>query len=448
MSNTQKLKKTFTTVLLLFFVWTIYLIFIFFNGEKLNENKLFIPKNASFVCRIDARDILSKSAQQVLIKDQNEQLFRTFKNLLNQPDRKKSSEVGIDIFSDVYLFSLPYKDGKLVGISFNLLNTRSFQKNISEYISKNQIHFVKKTVGFIFQFIPNEIGVSIPIVDLKNHIENKLDFTPFSPKTKSENDIEIQVNRTFFDPSTSIHSSNLIVQLKDDSFEFSGDMNLKKSIDQKSTFLKPNTKSFHFSSLYAPKTLSDSLKSILNRNGIDFPEIKSLSMNYSGIEFGNLNNEMVVIPEVDFVITSKTPFSIDHFLKTNLSKIHDEIQYLNNQIIVGKYIFYVQQINPCVFYIGRTKKPDFVNNNQLPILEMSGDLNYFTNVKGGGFMMSILEMYPLYKSSKTFLSGTQKLDIKLTEIGQNKVKLKGNLKFKAKHFVATDLLLFILSSGL
>jgi hypothetical protein len=53
----------------------------------------------------------------------------------------------------------------------------------------------------------------------------------------------------------------------------------------KAFFLKPNENSFHFSSLYFPKSLNVSLRSLLHNIKIDVPEIQSLSMNYNGIEF-------------------------------------------------------------------------------------------------------------------------------------------------------------------
>ena len=225
-------------------------------------------------------------------------------------------------------------------------------------------------------------------------------------------------------------------------------MILKNKLTTNATFLKSNANSFHFSSLYFPKSLNDSLRSLLNKINIEVPEIQSLSMNYSGLEFGNLNNEMVVIPGIDLLITTKENFSIIDYLNSNLNAIHDEIIFENNKVIIGEYIYYVKQISPKTFYLGKTEKPILISNTNQTILEMKGDLSNFVNVKGGGFMMSILEMYPLYKSSKKFIESTDHFDLNFKASNSKYIRIKGSLKFKKDHFIASESLLFLLGSGL
>ncbi len=447
MSKNIKLKNTLSSIILLLFVWVAFFIFIFLNGEKINSNHLYVPQNSTFVCKIDAKEILSTSADQILLKDKNEQILRTFKNLLANPNRKKSAEIGVDIFSDVIIFSSPYHKGKLIGFSFNLINPELFKKNISEYLTKDQTFAVHNHVGIVYYFISNDPSVSTPISELKKFVQNSITYKTYAFE-KSENIVDIQFHKSYFDPETSIKSSKLKGKIKNDELIIDGDLILKNKLTTNATFLKSNANSFHFSSLYFPKSLNDSLRSLLNKINIEVPEIQSLSMNYSGLEFGNLNNEMVVIPGIDLLITTKENFSIIDYLNSNLNAIHDEIIFENNKVIIGEYIYYVKQISPKTFYLGKTEKPILISNTNQTILEMKGDLSNFVNVKGGGFMMSILEMYPLYKSSKKFIESTDHFDLNFKASNSKYIRIKGSLKFKKDHFIASESLLFLLGSGL
>ena len=447
MSRNIKLKNTLSSLFLLLFAWVIYFIFIFLNGEKINSNHLYIPQNSTFVCKIDAKEILSTSADQILLKDKNEQILRTFKNLLANPNRKKSAEIGVDIFSDVIIFSSPYHKGKLIGFSFNLISPELFKKNISEYLTKDQTFAVHNHVGIVYHFISNDPTVSTPISEIKKFVSNSITYKSYAFE-KSNNIIDIQLHKSYFDPETTIKSSKLKGKIKNDELIIEGDLSLKNKLTTNATFLKSNANSFHFSSLYFPKSLNDSLRSLLNKINIEVPEIQSLSMNYSGLEFGNLNNEMVVIPRIDLLITTKENFSIIDYLNSNLYAIHNEIIFENNKIIIGEYIYYVEQISPNTFYLGKTEKPILISNTNQTILEMKGDLSNFVKVKGGGFMMSILEMYPLYKASKKFIESTDHFDLNFKAANSKYIRIKGSLKFKKDHFVASESLLFLLGSGL
>ena len=447
MSKNFKLKSTLSSIILLLFVWVAFFIFIFLNGEKINSNHLYVPKNSTFVCKIDAKEILSTSADQILLKDKNEQILRTFKNLLANQNRKKSAEIGVDIFSDVIIFSMPYHKGKLIGFSFNLISPELFKKNISDYLTKDQTFAVYNNVGIIYHFISNDESVSIPISEIKKYVSNSKIYEKYAFE-KSENIIDIQFHKSYFDPETTIKSSKLKGKIKNDELIIEGELNLKNKLTTNATFLKSNASSFHFSSLYFPKSLNDSLRSLLNKINIKVPEIQSLSMNYSGIEFGNLNNEMVVIPGIDLLITTKENFSIIDYLDSNLNAIHDEIIFENNKVIIGKYTYYIKQISPKSFYLGKTEKPILISNTNQTILEMSGDLSNFVNIKGGGFMMTILEMYPLYKASKKFIESTDHFDLNFKAIDSKYIQIKGSLKFKKDHFIASESLLFLLGSGL
>jgi hypothetical protein len=447
MSKNSKLKNTFSSIILLLFAWVIYFIFIFLNGEKINSNHLYIPQNSTFVCKIDAKEILSTSADQILLKDKNEQILRTFKNLLANPNRKKSAEIGVDIFSDVIIFTTPYHKGKLIGFSFNLISPELFKKNISEYLTKDQTFAIHNHVGIVYHFIPNDPTVSIPISEIKKFVSNSITYKTYAFE-KSNNVIDIQLYKSYFDPETTINSSKIKGKIKNDELIIEGDLSLKNKLTTKASFLKPNENSFHFSSLYFPKSLNVSLRSLLHNIKIDVPEIQSLSMNYNGIEFGNLNNEMVVIPGIDLLITTKENFSITDYLKTNLTSIHDEIIFENNKVIIGEYIYFVQQITPTTFYLGKTEKPILISNSNQTILEMKGDLSNFVNVKGGGFMMSILEMYPLYKASKKFIKSTEQFELKFKAANSKYIRISGSLKFKKDHFITSESLLFLLGSGL
>jgi hypothetical protein len=447
MSKNFKLKNTLSSIILLLFVWVAFFIFIFLNGEKINSNHLYVPKNSTFVCKIDAKEILSTSADQILLKDKNEQILRTFKNLLANPNRKKSAEIGVDIFSDVIIFSTPYHKGKLIGFSFNLISPELFKKNISEYLTKDQTFAIHNHVGIVYHFIPNDPTVSIPISEIKKFVSNSITYKTYAFE-KSKNVIDIQLYKSYFDPETTINSSKIKGKIKNDELIIKGDLSLKNELSTNAIFLKSNSNSFHFSSVYFPKSLNDSLRSLLQKIKIDVPEIQSLSMNYSGIEFGNLNNEMVVIPGIDLLITTKENFSITDYLKTNLTSIHDEIIFENNKVIIGEYIYFVQQITPTTFYLGKTEKPILISNSNQTILEMKGDLSNFVNVKGGGFMMSILEMYPLYKASKKFIESTEQFELKFKAANSKYIRISGSLKFKKDHFITSESLLFLLGSGL
>lgn len=452
MNRKQNIKNVTLSLALLAFGWAFYFAFLFINVKNENSNLKYIPSNAFFVGKLDCNKIIESSFQQIVLKDKNNEIISILKQTLSKSSENESKKTGINPFSDIVVFASNYKKGHLIGFSFNLSSESDFKREIPSVLSNNQFIIVKDGVGIIYLYKPLDNTSSIPLKQLQAYAQNSVKYKEF--KYFSKNNISSKSFLTFithgysFSDEMKIDSSINSLELNDNSIEFESDIRTANELSGFGTIIKPTKKALHFSSFIIPKVLTDSISIILQKKGLSIPEINNISFNYSGAEFGEFNNEMVVIPSIDMVIQFKKTFTIDSFLIKNLAIIDSRILYRNNKIIIGKYSFFIKQLDEKTIYIGKTNKPVFSQKKQQAIFQFSGDLSNLLKVKGGGLIFSLLEINPIYNSSKDFINNTEYIDIQLINKRKTDLYLHGSLKFKNKHYSASEIGLFLLKSGI
>ncbi|MBI1835625.1 MAG: hypothetical protein HYR91_00015 [Flavobacteriia bacterium] len=452
MQKNKNLKNCISTIFLLFFGWVIFIIFIFINGEKLNSNSKYIATNSSIISVINLESLLKESLKQIFIKDQNAKVLRTLHNYISITKNKSKEDLGIDFLSNVICYSIPYKEGEILTFSFNLYDKELFKKNIQKNTFKNSCFLLKEDVGMFFYYRSKNKSTTISTKELELYVRTKLTFKklkPDSPKTK-KTILQAEIIHSFFAPEIAIIHSDFYTEFYDNGLKFKGQINLAsvKKKTENCTFIKPDKNKFHFQTNYLPQKITDTLNNIIEKIPFKIPHLVSFSMNYNGINFENINNELALLPDFDVVFSTKTPFSIDSFLIENASKIYGEMKFINHQLILGKERFYVKQIEKNIIYIGKTKNPIFEKKQNHIVFEISGNLNSLLNIKGNKFIVSIVKMSPFYKSLGNFIQHTEHSNFKLIRKKSNELKINGQLLFKSNHYPASEILMLILTSGL
>ena len=152
----RSLLRFFSFSILLMASWFIFQFAKTVLAETQNENLAFVPSGASFVIRIDGRQLAETTLFSIVMESKDEEVIRlierTFKNKVT--DNKEFKNVGINFLSDVVIFKMDYNDGEITGLLVNLFNKRLFDKNMSSNSPVEQAFTSNENVGVILSYAP------------------------------------------------------------------------------------------------------------------------------------------------------------------------------------------------------------------------------------------------------------------------------------------------------
>lgn len=428
------MKKNYLSIFavstLLFLTWFSYSLFIKLNKEATAENLNLIPSNAALVLRLDAKTIVQESISDIFFNQENDELYQLIKDKLKHSSNEDKTELGVDYLSEVIAFVIPYHNGKILGISFNLSNKEQFEIFTKEKLSAEQTAIVKNNVGYIFHFQPNDPTLSVPKEEIKQYVSGlKYEKNEAISKKLSHEEIaDIYTQSTLFDQSSLYKSSNAHIKLGKSEISLTGEIELKKAIDAHPTFVN-HPKGLNISSAFFPNIINDSIAAYSAKHGVIFPKIKHLSINYQGAAFGDLANDFGIIPTLNTVIEFQKPFDFLSYLKSNASNLYSGISFKNNQLIYQNTAYFVKQLSPTSVYVGLDQEPKIVRNSP-KIIEFSGDLNALFNLKNGDFIFTVLEMNPYFSPMRKFIEHTDRVSFVVQKSGAKKLKVNATFTLK------------------
>jgi len=454
MRISRSLLRIFSFTILLMASWFIFQFAKTILSEVQNENLDFVPSNATFVMRIDGRQLAETTLFSIVMKSKDEEIIRllerTFKNKVT--DNKEFKNVGINFLSDVVVFKLNYKEGAVTGILVNLFNKRLFDKNISSSNDIQQVISSTKNVGLILSYTAKK-NEKISSQELQKfadsilHNKQNLSVQQFISNREEGKFTEVYIKGNFLGNNLHSSESSIVFEQKEQSFLLHGNIEMNHP-DNDSHELSHQLaeKGFHVTSRSFSKELSDTLSRLLSFIDKPIPEISAFSLNYNGTKIINHTSGFFFIPDMELVVQCANPFAFESFLKESSISEELDCQITGKTIQFQNEILYYKQLTSKSFYIGSIEHPTFANRNINELLHVSGKLDPLLNIQGGGMMTAFLEMIPVFKASKGMANHSEKIQFDIIEKDRNKAEIKGELIFKKEYYPMNEIIKFLLIS--
>ena len=450
----NNIKKLLSSIILLCFLWAAFLITQLFSKEPEHKNEYFVPKSSTFAVKLNSKKIMNKALFKILFEGRDEKIIQKIQDALSKPS-EKNKNIGIDFLSEVVLFTSPFKNGKLVVASINLTNTSDFKTNIPKLLDSKTVIETIDNVGFILTYLSKTDQKAIEKREILNYF--KTTIKPLSNNFKSifkndnKNDcfLESVSKGNLFGKSTSFISSDIQMSFNENGINLIGNLGISQNkyanVTSPEKILIPKANNFYFSSGIIPKSLQDSISSFAKQIGLNLPKLKSISMNYGGLNIvANEESITTPIPDIDLLLEFNTPFSISDLLIQDslLSKIGGK--FYGDVLNIGGKKYYIEQVNAKTVSISVSKSPAIISNRNSEIFAIKGDLSSLFKINGGGMIVTILEMIPAYKASKDLLNNLDHVNLVVKKTSMKNAKLDGSILFKKDHFVMTEMMKFIL----
>ncbi len=352
------------------------------------ENSISLPINTVQYTRIESVQLLKKFLYNELFVIKDQLLIEQLQSITKNQDEGdfSISDLNIDFSSPIELISI-----KLSRENYSIIRIRSTKSGIEG--------------EFSIPYFETENEKCFLIEGDKKNIKSlKKEFSKsFNYSLKSKIDISV-LN---FENKRLIQSSNISIQQK----QIKIILNHKQNQHKNHLLLKES--GFHFSfPVEEGIDVEEKLKQIpiLPRINFPFKEIRHISANYYGFKFTE-NDSIIGIPKIDLLLTFKHNTKVDSLISNLLKQLNVDFSIDKNMMKLGKEKLYFSQINPKTIYLSsQTRVPSIVKNNN-PI-KLSGDLNLLTKLENAGWKGMLIEVIPVFKSTKKLLQSTKNVKFK------------------------------------
>jgi hypothetical protein len=179
---------------------------------------------------------------------------------------------------------------------------------------------------------------------------------------------------------------------------------------------------------------------ILPRINFPFKEIRHVSVNYNGFKFTE-NDSIIGIPKIDLLISFNQKMKVDSLILNLMKQLHVGFSIKNNELLLGKEKLYFSQISPETIYLSTLNQDaKIIKTNHS--FKIAGNLNLLTKLENAGWKGMLIEVIPVFKSTKKLLQTTKKVEFK--KVNSNSYEII--IPLKENKNVYHELLKFALSS--
>lgn len=437
-------------------LWGIFILGRTILERSNNSNADFIPENSTFVARINGKKFLKTGLSHVFLKSQDNEIIELFDEMIERrkgrktgKESKKRMNVGVDLVSDIYLFSIDYQGNPILGILFNLSNPKKFDERIAPHLNELQGYASKGDVGLILNLTvvnssksPSQKELNKIASDLLN-TESHFDLEKLEKQNTGNIVAQSWSKKGHAIRFDFLTESSVDFNVDEHNLLFNG--HLEGVQFPKRPFKEISPESFHLHATALSHKMGDSLSKLLKTYSVDIPEISAISMNYRSstmIEHPSL----LVVPDADFLFRTVKPFSID-------SLISDFVEYgwiektAKGRFEVNKMECHYRQVDATTFYIG--KRPlSYAKEQKDYVVRISGPLKGLTTIKGNGFMHSFLSAIPIYMASNRLAKSVESTDLTIQKPVDDQAQITGNIMFKDSAYPLNEIVKFLLKSGM
>lgn len=434
---TKKLVPFIQSVALLTFVWLIFFGIAFFLNRNTDPTEYNVPRTATFQLQIDGKKLINDVAFNTFIDQQedglNDVLFRLIQEKTEDPDRKLVA--GIDVLNTISYFTDEF-NGKIVqGIIFKLSNPVLWDKNGEKIIVKNAYAERKGTTGLLV------FSENLSKTELKNYV-SKSDFS--KPRSNSLEKSQLQLS--YHSHTLSIlEQLNSSISYENNFIHSKGTLNHTFQSNQSEFNLEK--KDFHLKTSILPKQLNDTIIYFAKQIGLEIPEIRSFSMNYSGLELVSTDNGMIPFPFADFILEFNEPFSIGGNLErfSNTEVVDFKFSKTSMILEIGNKKYHCKQLSPKSIYIGLSQQPKIIKNSSTSPVEIHGNPNLLLNIKGSKWVVGAIKMSPHYSILESVMKEMENIELSTRQKSLQKLNYSINLAYKSDKKALNEVLKLLLN---
>jgi hypothetical protein len=435
------MKKVIPVLLGLIFLWISLYIYASISNKSSQKALDYVPKQSNFLFKLNSKKFFKSTTYSLLFNSKDQELISSFENFMDKrrEGTGKSDDFGIDFLSDVVIFGEKTSDGQNYVVVFNLMNPELFLKNMPSFLSNNQSFALDGNTGFVLtNFSTQKINNS----SLKNYLNKIIKKKHLTKYAAEKSDfMSLKLNGFRVNDDYIAKNGNLTSFINEQELNLKGSLVLENPKDLKVewSLIKAG---FHIETCLISKTIQDSIHSYLDKIGFNSPEIERISLNYYGVELQESSKGLLVAPVFDLLLTFKKEFNQKEFLGD--FKMLSEMGYKleENLISANKINYFIDSIDSKNLFIGCHLNQVVKRKNNI-LFEMNGDASKLTDIKGGGFIASFVQVLPPFKSSKNLFSSLEEIHLVSKQI-EDKVEIDGKIKVKDDKFLYNEFLRFYL----
>ena len=442
----SRIKQIVASVFLLGVLWIFLLVSRVLFMESDNANNAYIPKEAEAVVILNGNHLLEHTFEDVILKTRDNQIIKLIAARLKKTkETTEDFSIGIDLNSDIILFTLERENGSFFGALFNLNDEEAFKTNIPKLIDPAlQGSAAINSVGLILQQSDSILSRQA-LNQLTNEILTKSKKLPVEQLRKQE---EVTIANLTITKNADLApfrmGIELDLELYDQNIKLDGDVSWDKNAINSKGFEVLKPEGFHFSSSLIPEELNDSLQSYF---GDSLPKLTAISFNLMGSELIEQPN-FILVPMIDVLLHFEEPTSASMLT----SKLSDNGNLNEDQprdvFMFGGKQFYSKNISPNVIYLGLTPYKTSKALDEKHLLLAKGDLSVFTKVKGTGMIRRFLEILSIYSAGRDFTESTKNFDLTILKSADGKGTISGEIQFKDGHYATNEVIKLLLNGNL
>jgi hypothetical protein len=397
--KTKSFFSLLASLILLFTVSFSVLSIIEFSQVKKEYSSLdFIPADAEFVMRIDAKQ-MGKDFFKRIIESGNT-------DFLSQEKQKNNEQSSFNIATvdwtyPVYLFLLKTNNQWATVSVFSLRSNGGFADGKKKVPYQYAYEFQQK--GFLVSGCSEQ---SFQLVKKQIEDQNSSGWNKLKSKKES---IAFQTKMFQLSGAVQLLGNDLIIE---------SDMDYLQSTTKNRTFLKPE--GFHISTIIPTKgmdLLVKQAKKYLDFNWGDVPEIESASINYLGLK-------PPYFPQFQLLLNTSEPFAINEFIEGNDLAI---VRGDKSEIKLGELSLNGREIDDYSYLLTTvpTRKINYYSTQNLGDIE--GDLNKLIEFDKVPMLKMVLLLNSKIAAASQFIEKTKRVSLTATS---NKSTKKQHLILK------------------
>lgn len=370
----------------------------FSQAKKEYQALNFIPAEAEFVMRIDAKQLGKDFFKRIIESGKTDFLSKENKKFKANSTINFSS---VDWSFPVYFFLMKTNNEWATVIVFSLRSNSDFAARKNQEPYQHTFEFEQK--GFLVSGCKKQ---SFQLVKKRIEEQNSLGWNKLISKKES---IAFQTKMFQLSGAVQLLGNDLIIE---------SDMDYFQASTKNRKFLKPE--GFHISSIIPIKGMDLLVKQAneyFDFNWKNIPEIESASINYLGLK-------PPYFPQFQLLFNTAEPFAINEFIKVNDLAI---VKGNKTEIKLGEVTLNGREIDDYSYLLTTvpTRKINYYTTKNLGGIE--GDLNKLIQLDNAPMLKMVLLLNTKIAAASQFIEKTKRVSLTATF---NKSTKKQHLIFK------------------
>jgi hypothetical protein len=432
----------------LIIIWVSVLSFsMLFKNENKRQLQL-VPETNSFVFKLKFKDFLKSATYSMIFNSKDQKLLNTFQLFIKEQQKlqNKDNDFGINFFSDVLIFNEKYEKGDIYTIVVNLIDKNKFSQNLPAFLTNNQALTIKNEVGIIATYSGRNSN-------MKAEMENYLDRLSIKQKVKvnniaKENEFfNLTLNDYFINKNFEIKKGEISSEINERELNISGSFHLKKPFKRPRKWTlrqEYELRPFHVETSFFSPSVQDTLQNFLSKVGLKVPKIEGVSMNYYGLDIQDNEMGIIFTPRFDMILHFENKIKNEDLFFDREQLLKFGFDYNGVYLKAGDIHYAIEKLDERTLFIGFNRNLITKKNDRI-LMKISGDLGKITEISGGGFVQSMINIIPPYKAAKDFFLTTEEFKITMAPRSNYLLFIRGNIKIQEKFYFYNEFLKFYMT---